>query len=52
MNRLHFSRSLRTRLTAFTVSLFLALALTIVASILFFVFTTERDTWQARQARG
>ncbi len=49
MNRFRFRHSLRTRLTALTGILFLALALTVVASILFFVFTTERDTWQARQ---
>src|SRR5215211_4142510 len=52
MNRSGLRRSLRTRLTAFTGILFLALALTIVVSILFFVFTTERDIWRARQVEA
>jgi len=52
MSGLDFRRSLRTRLIVFTGGLFLALALTLVASILFFVFTTERDTWQARQVEA
>ena len=52
MNRLLLRQSLRIRITAFTGTLFLALALTIVVTFLFFVFTTERDTWQARQVEA
>jgi diguanylate cyclase (GGDEF)-like protein len=52
MNTFRFRQSLRARLTAFTGILFLALALTLVGTFLFFVYTTERDTWHARQVEA
>lgn len=46
---IRLNQSLRARVMTFTGTLFLVLTLLIVASILFFVFTTEQNTWRARQ---
>ncbi|MBI5822953.1 MAG: HAMP domain-containing protein [Chloroflexi bacterium] len=52
MTEIRYSQSLRARVMAFMGMLFLALAILIVASILFFIYTTEQNTWRARQTEA
>lgn len=49
---IRFNQSLRVRVMTFTGTIFLVLTVLIVASILFFVYTTEQNTWRARQSEA